>query len=134
VNLCDCYFYKVIGKLTVFFGTSGVRLPVVTIRITLNIDDTPLPSRSHTQPSNNFHYHRSVFYSQFKSRDGHILDKVATLRMTLTIDEVSITSRSYTHHSHSSSKPSKPLTREGVESVIGHPLMLTKKASQRKRN
>ncbi len=24
VNLCDFYFYKLIGKLIVFFGTSGV--------------------------------------------------------------------------------------------------------------
>jgi hypothetical protein len=42
VTLCVFYFYKNIGKLTV--------LPKdVLLRIILNIDDTPVPSRSHTR-------------------------------------------------------------------------------------
>ena len=46
VNLCDFYFYRLDGKLTGFFGTSGVHLPHST--------------------GGQFHYHCVVFSSQLK--------------------------------------------------------------------
>ncbi len=79
MNLSDFYSYNLIGKLTAFFETSGVQLPqtdrgqfhfhhavffaqfksrvVLTLdkesslRITLNLDGTPIISKSHTHPS-----------------------------------------------------------------------------------
>ena len=48
VNLCDLYFYELIGKLPV---TSSILAKSSALRITLNKDDTPLESRSHTHPS-----------------------------------------------------------------------------------
>ena len=48
-----------------------------------------------------FHYHRTVFSSQFKSRVDNILVKVAVLRIMLNLDGVTITSKSHTHPSHS---------------------------------
>ncbi len=79
VNLSDFYSYSLIGKLTTFFSASGVlsaqsdrgffhyhhaafsdqfkikvglTLPkVVDLRITLNLDGTPITSRTHTRPS-----------------------------------------------------------------------------------
>ena len=80
MNSLDYYSYRLIGKLTVFFAVSGVQ-PVqhtsggiftlkraafltqlkakvgsslakaAAIRVNLNIDDTPITSRSHTHPS-----------------------------------------------------------------------------------
>ena len=46
-----------------------------------------------------FHYRRSVFSSQFKSKVGNILTKVATLRVNLNIDGSPIASKSHTHPS-----------------------------------
>jgi hypothetical protein len=50
VNLCDYYFYKLIGKLTRFFAASGVQLAHST--------------------SGQFHYRRVAFSSQLKSKIG----------------------------------------------------------------
>jgi hypothetical protein len=80
VNLCDFYFYRLVGKLTAFLqlqelslrnlpldcstsaarrsprtskqklATSSLRLQLY-VRITLNFDGTPTASRSHTHPS-----------------------------------------------------------------------------------
>ena len=43
----------------------------------------------------NFHFLRTVFSSQFKSKVGNILDKVASLRINLNIDGAPIASRSH---------------------------------------
>ena len=79
VNLSDFYSYRLIGKLTTFFTVSGVQLPehdrdqfhfrratfssqliskvvitltkVPVLRINLNIDGSPITSRTHTHPS-----------------------------------------------------------------------------------
>ncbi len=79
VNLCDFYSYRTIGKLTDFFAVSGVPFAhstsglfhfrhlgtssqvksgvdnilakVPALRITLNLDGTPITSKSHTHPS-----------------------------------------------------------------------------------
>jgi hypothetical protein len=79
VNLSDFYSYRLIGKLTVFFTDSGVQIaqtqrgmfhlrrPTFSThlkakvgstlakstvsRINLNIDGTPITSRTHTHPS-----------------------------------------------------------------------------------
>jgi hypothetical protein len=80
VNLSDFYSYRLFGKLTSFFADSGVHLSqstsggffhfhrvpfssmikshvslilakVVVLRITLNLDGTPITSTSHTHPS-----------------------------------------------------------------------------------
>ena len=58
VNLCDFYFYKLIGKLTDFFAASRVQLAQST--------------------SGQFHYRRTAFSSQSKSKIDNILPKVAT--------------------------------------------------------
>jgi hypothetical protein len=61
VNLCSSYFYRIIGKLTSFFATSGVHLPQST--------------------SGQFHYLRGVtgvFSSQLKSKVVNILTKTET--------------------------------------------------------
>jgi hypothetical protein len=81
VNLCDFYFYKLIGKLTVFFAASGAQLAHST--------------------SGQFHYLRAAFSSQVKSKIGNILAKTAALRITLNIDGAPLASRSHTHPSHS---------------------------------
>ncbi len=54
VNLCDFYFYKLIGKLTAFFPASGVQLPEST--------------------TGQYHYRRVTFSSQVRSKVGNILD------------------------------------------------------------
>ncbi len=79
VNSCDFYSYMLIGKLTVFFEVSEVHLTqhdrgqfycrrtvfssqfkekvdlalakAATLRITLNLDGTPITTKSHTYPS-----------------------------------------------------------------------------------
>ena len=77
MNLSDFYPYRLIGKLTAFFVATGVQLAqtdrdkfhfrraafsvqsrvdltLVTttgLRITLNLDGTPIISKSHTHPS-----------------------------------------------------------------------------------
>ena len=48
-----------------------------------------------------FHYRRTAFSSQLKSRVGDILAKAAALRITLNLDGTPITSKSHTHPSHS---------------------------------
>jgi hypothetical protein len=81
VNLSDFFSYRLIGKLTVFFATSGVQL-VQTDR-------------------GLFHFLRTVFAQQLKNRVDLALDKPATLRITLNLDGTPITSKSHTHPSHS---------------------------------
>jgi hypothetical protein len=48
-----------------------------------------------------FHYHRTAFSVQLKSKVGLTLVKVAVLRITLNLDGTPITSRTHTHPSHS---------------------------------
>ena len=48
-----------------------------------------------------FHFRRTVFSSQLKSKIGNILAKAATLPVNLNLDGASITSRTHTHPSHS---------------------------------
>ena len=81
VNLCVFYFYKIIGKLTVFFTSSGVQV------VESDCDQ--------------FHLRHTVFSSHLKSKVGNILAKTAALRITLNIDGAPVTSRSHTHPSHS---------------------------------
>ena len=79
VRLCAFYFVRLIGKLTVFFSASGVLLV----------------------KSNQFHYRRTTFSSQIKSKVGNILSKASALCVNLNIDGATIVSRSHTHPSHS---------------------------------
>ena len=48
-----------------------------------------------------FHFRRTAFSDQLKSRIGLALAKTAALRINLNIDGASITSRTHTHPSHS---------------------------------
>jgi hypothetical protein len=48
-----------------------------------------------------FHYHRTVFSSQLKSKCGNILSKAEVPRIMLSIDGAPVVSRSHTHPSHS---------------------------------
>ena len=81
VNSLDCYSYRLIGKLTAFFASSGVQL---------------------TQSNRGlFHSRHSTLSSHFKEKVGNTLTKTATLRVNLNIDDTSITSRTHTHPSHS---------------------------------
>ena len=82
VNLSDFYSYRIIGKLTAFFGTSGGK-----------------SSRSSMRSF--FHFRRTAFSSILKSRVSSILVKAAALRINLNIDGSPITSRTHTHPSHS---------------------------------
>ena len=50
--------------------------------------------------STNFHFRRSPFSSQLKSKVGNILAKATALRIVLNIDGTPIVSRSHTHPSH----------------------------------
>jgi hypothetical protein len=84
VNLSEFYSYRFIGKLTAFFGDSGV-----------------LSVQSDRGFTVFFHYLRAAFSSMFKSRVGNILTKVATLRVHLNLDGAPIASKSHTHSSHS---------------------------------
>ena len=63
-----------------FFAASGVQLAQST--------------------SGQFHYRRTAFSSQLKSKIGNILAKVVTLRIVLNIDAAPIASRSHTHPSY----------------------------------
>ena len=47
-----------------------------------------------------FHFRRTVFSSQIKSKVDHILAKAGTLWINLNIDGAPIASRSHTHPSH----------------------------------
>jgi hypothetical protein len=49
----------------------------------------------------NFHFHRTTFSSQIKSKIGNILTKAAVRRIVLNIDRTPIDSTSHTHPSHS---------------------------------
>ena len=78
---CECVrflFWQTHRETDRFLAASGVQL-----------------AQSH------FHYRRAAFSSQFKSKVGHILTKVASLRINLNIDGASIASRSHTYPSHS---------------------------------
>ena len=79
VSLCDFYFWRLIGKPTDFFATSGVQLP-----------QTNLFCHRHTELS-----------THLKSKVGNILTKASALRIQLNIDDTTIASRSPTHPSHS---------------------------------
>ncbi len=48
-----------------------------------------------------FHYHRTAFSDQLKSKVGLALAKAADLRITLNLDGAPIISESHTHPSHS---------------------------------
>ncbi len=48
-----------------------------------------------------FHFHRTVFSSQLKTKVGHILVKTTSLRIKLNIDGTPIDSKSHTYPSHS---------------------------------
>jgi hypothetical protein len=80
-NLSDFYSYRLMGKLTDFFETSGVQVVQ--------------HDRDH------FHFRHTAFVSQIKTRVGLPLDKTASLRINLNIDGVPITVRAHTHPSHS---------------------------------
>jgi hypothetical protein len=81
VNSLDCYSYILIGKLTVFFESSGVHLAQ---------HDRGL-----------FHFLRSVFSVTLKGKVGSTLTKAVALRISLNIDGSPITSKTHTHPSHS---------------------------------
>ena len=51
--------------------------------------------------SGQFHYRRTAFSSQLKSKLGNLLTKAAALQITLNIDGALIASKSHTHPSHS---------------------------------
>jgi hypothetical protein len=48
-----------------------------------------------------FHFRRTAFSSQLKSKVGSTLAKAAALRINLDLDGAPITSRTHTHPSHS---------------------------------
>jgi hypothetical protein len=88
LHLYDFYFYKLIGKLTVFFANWGVHIVQST--------------------SGQIHYHRTVFSSQIKSKIDNILTKTPLSIFRFTYKPIywwdtckSITSKSHTHPSHS---------------------------------
>ncbi len=80
-NLSDFYSYRFIGKLTAFFAESGVL--------------------SGQTDRGFFHYRRSAFFSNLKSKTGNLLAKAAALRINLNLDGAPIASKSHTHPSHS---------------------------------
>jgi hypothetical protein len=51
--------------------------------------------------SNQFHYRRTAFYSQLKSKVGNILANSAALCINVNVDDSYIACRSHTHTSHS---------------------------------
>ena len=71
VNLSDFYSYRLIGKLTVFFATSGVQLAQTD--------------------RDQFHYHRATVSSQLKTRVVLTLAKASALRINLNLDGSSST-------------------------------------------
>jgi hypothetical protein len=56
-----------------------------------------------------FHFRRTAFYSQLKSKVGNILAKATALRINLNIHGGPIASRSHTHPSHSQPLDPYPL-------------------------
>ncbi len=81
MNSLDCYSYRIIGKLTVFFADSGVQLP--------------------EQNRGLFHFLRAAFSDHLKAKVGNTLDKDETLLINLSIDGESTTTRIRTQPSHS---------------------------------
>ncbi len=81
-NLSDFYSYKLIGKLTAFFSSSGVPLGQST-------------------SGGFFHFRRAAFFSNLKSKRGNLLTKDTSLRINLNLDGAPIASKSHTHPSHS---------------------------------
>jgi hypothetical protein len=65
-----------------FFGASGVQL-------------------AQTHPGVQFHFRRTTFLTQLKSKVGLALAKAAALRINLNLDGAPIASKSHTHPSHS---------------------------------
>ncbi len=81
VNSLNCYSYRLIGKLTTFFATSGVHLP---------------------QPNRGlFHFRHTTFLVTLKTQVGSTLTKTVVLSVNLNIDGAPITSKTHTHTSHS---------------------------------
>jgi hypothetical protein len=81
VTLYEFYSYKLIGKLTAFFASSGVQLA------------------QHNRGG--FHYHRVSSSSLIKAKTVSILAKASDLRFILNIDGSPIIPKSHTHPSHS---------------------------------
>jgi hypothetical protein len=48
-----------------------------------------------------FHFRRTVFFANLKSKIGNLLAKAAPLRINLNLDGAPIASKSHTHPSHS---------------------------------
>jgi hypothetical protein len=88
VNFVRLLFLQAHRETDRFFAASGFQLAQST--------------------SGQFHYRRSSFSSQIKSKVGNILAKAAALCITLNIDGAPIASSSHTHPSHS--QPSRLLT------------------------
>jgi hypothetical protein len=81
VNLCVFYFYKLTGKLTVFFVTSGVQFEQST--------------------SDQFHYRRTAFSSQLKSKVDNILVRLQHYGLTqISTVSLCLQDHTLTHHSH----------------------------------
>jgi hypothetical protein len=100
VKLYSFYSCRLIGKLTTFFSASGVhlvqysselfhfRLTVfssqlkvkvdntlakpASLRVHLNLDGTPITSRTHTHPSHSHHRETDLFFSNFRSSPSGI--------------------------------------------------------------
>jgi hypothetical protein len=51
VNLYTCYSYGLIGKLTNFVKVVRTLVKTPTLRVNLNLDGTPITSKTHTHPS-----------------------------------------------------------------------------------
>ncbi len=83
VTLSDFYSYRLIGKLTVFFATSGVQSAQSNLGATY------------------FKFRRAAVLNQLKSKCGLLLTKTAALRVHLNLDGAPIASNSHTHPSHS---------------------------------
>ena len=55
-----------------------------------------------TQPNSGlFHFRRTEFFANLKSKIGNLLTKAVPLRINLNLDGSPITSKSHTHPSHS---------------------------------
>ncbi len=82
MKLCDFYSYRIIGKLTAFLQFQEFSLRILPVGL--------------------FHFPRTAFSSDLKSRVDNILPKTATLRVRVNVnlDGAPITSRTHTHQSH----------------------------------
>jgi hypothetical protein len=79
INTSNAFSYRLIGKLTAFFATSGVQ--------------------SSSSTSDQFHFRRVAFSHQFKGKLGLSLAKAAVFLINLNLDGSPITSKSHTHPS-----------------------------------